>query len=33
MADEVSWLDGTNTASLELLTSQMRRAVVEAAKS
>ena len=28
-----SWSDGTNTASLELLASQMRRVVAEAAKS
>jgi hypothetical protein len=32
MADEASWLDGTNTHPLELLASQMRRAVAEAAK-
>jgi hypothetical protein len=33
MGDEVSWLDGTNSASFELLASQMRRAVAEPAKS
>ena len=33
MADEVFMAGGANTASLELLASQMRRAVAEAAKS
>lgn len=33
MVDEVFMAGGTNTASLEFLASQMRRAVAEAAKS